>query len=75
MCETKDYIMSSNKCVFGGTCHTKCATCNGPLETNCLTCSEDGYWAKDGICKPCGIAKCKKCYNVICTECMPGYSY
>ncbi|CAD8087586.1 unnamed protein product [Paramecium primaurelia] len=36
----KDYMRLGirNILIFANTCHPTCLTCNGPLETNCLTC-------------------------------------
>jgi proprotein convertase subtilisin/kexin type 5 len=38
---------SDNTC---GTCHSTCATCDGGLSTNCLTCPSTGtnIWKKNG---------------------------
>ena len=45
------YVPAQNTCVK---CHATCATCSGPLETNCLTCGSTQPLWEEGKC----VTKC-----------------
>jgi hypothetical protein len=65
-------------------CHYSCQTCNGPLNTNCLTCKpnrlfqvgssscpcNNGFYETAQLCYPCD-ASCKTCSSLAtnCTSC------
>lgn len=67
-------------------CHSTCETCNGPTESDCLTCAspllrknnkcvstcEDGYYMEAGICAKC-LHTCTQCVSRMnCTACAKG---
>jgi hypothetical protein len=57
MCVYGTYC-SSNADTCTGICHPSCFKCNGPLDTNCLTCSP---LSKEGYNPPDAQNKCKPC--------------
>ncbi|CAG2058145.1 unnamed protein product [Timema podura] len=67
-------------------CHSTCEKCDGPTETNCISCSPplllegsrclatclDGSFLDQGVCVPC-LHTCQRCVSrVNCTLCSPG---
>lgn len=67
-------------------CHSTCETCDGPTETNCLTCQpslllqsnrcvstcDDGYYMEAGVCAKC-LHTCIQCVSRMnCTACAKG---
>ncbi|XP_034490855.1 furin-like protease 2 isoform X1 [Drosophila innubila] len=67
-------------------CHSSCETCNGPLSSNCLSCSQnrlleqsscvsgcqDGYYMETGVCTPC-LHTCTQCVSrTNCSNCSKG---
>lgn len=57
-------------------CDTSCASCKGPKGNECITCSNENFFALDGVCSstqcPSGFialnTTCTKCHSD-CTEC------
>nr|CAD7264540.1 unnamed protein product [Timema shepardi] len=67
-------------------CHSICEKCDGPTETNCISCSPplllegsrclatclEGSFLDQGVCVPC-LHTCQRCVSrVNCTLCSPG---
>ena len=56
-------------------CNINCETCDGPLNSDCLTCAA-GRFVYLGICTPCH-SKCETCSLIPsnCTSCSVGYLF
>uniref|UniRef100_A0A1A9VBT7 Furin-like cysteine-rich domain-containing protein n=1 Tax=Glossina austeni TaxID=7395 RepID=A0A1A9VBT7_GLOAU len=67
-------------------CHSTCETCDGPTESNCLSCPQslllqnsrcvsscdDGYYMEAGVCAKC-LHTCTQCVSRMnCTACAKG---
>ncbi|XP_068159733.1 furin-like protease 2 isoform X1 [Drosophila tropicalis] len=67
-------------------CHATCETCNGPLESNCMSCPsnrllelnhcvtgcQDGFFMETGVCSPC-LHTCTQCFSrTNCSNCSKG---
>ncbi|CAG8488392.1 4836_t:CDS:2 [Ambispora leptoticha] len=68
-CPPGEYIDDSdNTC---SKCDPSCGSCNGPSNTQCLTCTDSTQFALNGTCSP---QKCPSSYvaiNTTCTKCHP----
>ncbi len=42
--------MCKTPCESCLSCHSSCATCSGPADTECLTCASGTYRKSDGRC-------------------------
>lgn len=77
------FSQAESKCVA---CHDSCETCNGPLASNCLSCTQnrlleqsscvtgcqDGYFMETGVCTPC-LHTCTQCVSrTNCSNCSKG---
>ncbi|XP_030379433.1 furin-like protease 2 isoform X2 [Scaptodrosophila lebanonensis] len=78
--ESEYFSQNDDQCKL---CHSSCETCNGPVETNCLTCHQgrllelnscvsgckDGFFMEAGVCSPC-LHTCTQCVSrTNCTNC------
>ncbi|XP_053949686.1 furin-like protease 2 isoform X1 [Anastrepha ludens] len=81
-CDESEYY-DNNHC---HTCHSTCETCDGPTESNCLSCPQslllqshrcvsscdDGFYMEAGICAKC-LHTCTQCVSRMnCTACAKG---
>ncbi|XP_017962667.1 furin-like protease 2 isoform X1 [Drosophila navojoa] len=83
-CSESEYFnLAEGKC---NQCHESCATCNGPLSTDCLSCHQnrlleqsscvsgcqDGFFMETGVCTPC-LHTCTQCVSrTNCSNCSKG---
>ncbi|XP_037934689.1 furin-like protease 2 [Teleopsis dalmanni] len=81
-CDESEYY-ENNHC---HSCHSTCETCDGPTESNCLSCPQslllqssrcvsscdDGFYMEAGICAKC-LHTCTQCVSRMnCTSCAKG---
>ncbi|XP_058978156.1 furin-like protease 2 isoform X2 [Musca domestica] len=81
-CDESEYY-DNNHC---HPCHSTCETCDGPTESNCLSCPQslllqnnhcvstcdDGYYMEAGVCAKC-LHTCTQCVSRMnCTACAKG---
>ncbi|XP_049311526.1 furin-like protease 2 isoform X2 [Bactrocera dorsalis] len=81
-CDESEYY-DNNHC---HPCHSTCETCDGPTETNCLSCPQslllqssrcvsscdDGFYMEAGVCAKC-LHTCTQCVSRMnCTACAKG---
>ncbi|KAH8408854.1 hypothetical protein KR009_002398 [Drosophila setifemur] len=81
--ESEFFSLSEDQC---RACHPSCETCNGPSETNCMTCPssrlleqsrcvsgcQEGFFMETGVCSPC-LHTCSQCVSrTNCSNCSKG---
>jgi proprotein convertase subtilisin/kexin type 5 len=63
------YYLSSLTCAK---CDPNCQTCNGPANSNCLSCFGSSNLIAGGFCSGCS-STCNQCSGTQCSGCVAGY--